>query len=101
MKLTTSTEGGHGCATVLLHCSRNLCTLISLDTDYHTSHMSSRSNKNRPQVKPLGVEGGREINGEREGRQGGGANIRKPQLLCVRGTHPWCALKARHYQAHK
>ncbi len=35
---------------------------------------------------------------EREDRQGGGANIRKPQLLCVRGTHPWCALKARHYR---
>ncbi|CAB1425608.1 unnamed protein product [Pleuronectes platessa] len=32
-----------------------------------------------------------------EHRQRGGASTRKPQLLCVRGTHPWRALKARHY----
>lgn len=34
---------------------------------------------------------------ERECAMEGGANITKPQLPCVRGTHPWCALKARHY----
>lgn len=31
-------------------------------------------------------------------RQKGGASIRKPERLCVRGTHPWCALKAHHYR---
>lgn len=40
----------------------------------------------------------RQMEREIEDRQGGGANIRKPQLLCVRGTHPWCTLKARHYR---
>lgn len=45
------------------------------------------------------VERGKEINGERqkETGQGGGANTRKPQLLCVKGTRPWCNLEARHY----
>lgn len=35
--------------------------------------------------------------GREKADRGGGATIRKPQLLCVRGTHPWCALQALHY----
>lgn len=84
-------------ATVLLHGFINLCTLILF------SHTSAPARKAvftvQIKTQTAGVTvGDIERKGERENRQGGGANKRKPQLLCVRGTHPWSALKARHYR---
>lgn len=93
-------EGGYS-ATVLLHGFINLCTLILF------SHTSAPARKAvlTVQIKTQtagvtvgGIERKRNKGRERENRQGGGANKRKPQLLCVRGTHPWSALKARHYR---
>lgn len=100
-KITTSTEGG--CCTAVLLPSFIPCTLWFHPLS-HISHAHPAEelslNKNRLQVWLLEIDWGRE---RHVGRHGGGANIRKPQLVCVcvcqsKGHTHGISLKARHYR---